>query len=195
MENELNTIERDELRRQQKKTSRAFNIYDWAGTAIFSLVMIVTLFTLVFRIVGVDGDSMMQTLQNGDRLILTSSLGYEPQYGDIVVIARDNKEPLVKRVIATEGQRVEITVDGKVLVDGVEKTDYAYYSNPQKGTEQKEVTIPQIVPKDCVFVLGDNRQNSHDSRSSDIGFVRIDSIVGKAVYRLFPLESMGKLYE
>lgn len=75
----MDMVTKTENKKQQAAVSRAFDIYDWVGTAIFSLVMIVVIFTLLFRIVGVDGDSMKNTLQNGDRLILTSSLGYTPE--------------------------------------------------------------------------------------------------------------------
>lgn len=187
-------VTQTENKQQAASVRRVFDIYDWVGTAIFSLVFIVALFTLAFRIVGVDGDSMMQTLQDGDRLVLTGSLGYEPAYGDIVVINRYTRDPLVKRVIALEGQTVEITKDGRLLVDNVELVeDYAYFENPDLGTLQKDFTEPQTVPKGCVFAVGDNRQNSHDSRSADIGFVAVEDIVGKAVFRLWPFDSMGRL--
>lgn len=187
-------VTQTENKQQAASVRRIFDIYDWAGTAIFSLVLIVAVFTLAFRIVGVDGESMLRTLQDGDRLVLTSSLGYEPEYGDIVVINRYTKEPLVKRIIALEGQTVEITTDGRVLVDGNElQEDYAYFENPALGTLQKDFTVAQTVPKGCVFAVGDNRQNSHDSRSADIGFVAVEDIVGKAVFRLWPFESMGTL--
>ena len=190
----MDMVTKTENKKQQAAVGRAFDMYDWVGTAIFSLVMIVVIFTLLFRIVGVDGDSMKNTLQNGDRLILTSSLGYTPERGDIVVVNRYTDEPLVKRIIALEGETIEITTDGRVLVNNKEvDEDFAYFENPHLGTPAKDLVIPQTVPAGCVFVMGDNRQNSHDSRAADIGFVSVEDIVGEAVFRLWPFDTMGVL--
>lgn len=186
----MDEVTRTETERQAASVHRIFDIYDWAGTAIFALVFIVVLFTFVFRIVGVDGDSMNDTLMNGDRLVLTGSYGYTPERGDIVVINRYTKEPLVKRIIAVEGDKIEITVDGRVLLNDEELTE-TYIKG--SVTAQKEFTQAQIVPENCVFVMGDNRGNSHDSRSLDISFVPVEDIVGEAVFRLFPFNKIGSL--
>ena len=186
----MDTVMETEAKKQASSVRRAYDVYDWAGTAIFSLIFIVILFTFVFRIVGVDGDSMNDTLLNGDRIILTGAYGYEPARGDIVVINRYTQQPLIKRVVALAGQKVEITVDGRVLVDG-----QALSESYIKGgyTPQKDFVQAMTVPQDCVFVMGDNRGNSHDSRSADIGFIKAEDIVGKAVYRLWPFNAFGSL--
>lgn len=186
----MDMVTQTEEKRQAEKNRRISDVYDWAGTAIFALIFIVIVFTFLFRIVGVDGDSMNDTLQNGDRLVLTGSFGYTPQQGDIVVINRYTQQPLIKRVIALEGQKIEITMDGRVLVDD-EEIDEPYV----KGgfTPQRDLIQAQVVPEGYVFVMGDHRSNSHDSRSQDIGFINVEDIVGKAVFRLWPFDKIGGL--
>ena len=186
----MDMVTQTETKRQKASVRRIFDLYDWAGTAIFSLVFIVVLFTFVCRIVGVDGDSMNNTLTNGDRLVLTDTYDYTPERGDIVVINRYTREPLIKRIIAVAGDKLEITADGRVLLN-----DTALNEPYIKGdfTAQKEFVQAQVVPSGCVFVMGDNRGNSHDSRNVDISFVPVEDIVGKAAFRLFPFDKMGRL--
>ncbi|MGI6264448.1 MAG: signal peptidase I [Acutalibacteraceae bacterium] len=190
----MDSITQTETKTQAAKVRRIYDLYDWMGTAVLALVVIVALFALAFRIVGVDGTSMLQTLQDGDRLVLRTSIAYTPERGDIVVINRYTVEPLVKRVIGVEGDTVEITADGKVLVNGQEQNEsYIWLENPYNGTPQRDFQTPQTVPAGCVFVMGDNRQNSHDSRAADIGFVKCEDIAGKAVWRIWPFDQFGGL--
>ena len=134
---------------------------------------------------------MQYTLMNHDRLILTN-LFYKPERGDIVVINRYTQEPLVKRIIAVGGDTLDIDAEtGEVILNG-EVLEEPYLDcftprNPLTG----EVTIPE----GHLFVMGDNRGNSHDSRSGDIGFVSEKDIMGKAVFRIWPLNQFGGLYE
>ena len=143
-------------------------------------------FLLVFRVVVVSGPSMNNTLINGDYLLLISSSFYlEPQCGDIVVAAKEsfqNGVPIVKRVIATEGQTVEL-IDGFVYIDGNKmEEDYALgLSYPKAGT-----AFPLTVPQGCIFVMGDNRIVSMDSRDPKIGLLDKREILGKAVFLFLP---------
>ena len=156
----------------------------------------------IFTLVKVDGASMNPTLTHGDRLF-TRVIGYsKPQAGDIIIfhppISKDNKNPqkdiaYVKRVIAVEGQTVDIDYDGNVIVDGKVLSE-DYIKEPIDTRYLMTTEFPFEVPKDTVFVLGDNRNNSHDSRSDDIGAVPLDNIMGKAQFRLWPLTSFGGLY-
>ena len=163
-------------------------LYEWAQALVVSVLAVVLLFTFVVRLIGVDGHSMVPTLQDGDRLLVTTSLlSGEYQYGDIVIIQKGSfagGEPIVKRVIATEGQTVDIDfVTGTVYVDG-EALQEDYINEPtyvEEGTE-----FPLTVPEGSIFVMGDNRNHSSDSRSSDLGTVDTRYVIGKAVFLLFP---------
>ena len=158
----------------------------------------IILFTFVFRIVGVEGVSMQPTLDGGDnggmgdRVILTHMF-YTPQPGDIVVVTKPGTNvenvPIIKRVIATEGQTVDIDFDsGAVTVDG-KVLDEPYINEPTytKGN----VTFPVKVKEGCVFVLGDNRNHSLDSRFEQVGMVDNRYILGKAIFRILPINRMG----
>ncbi len=163
------------------------DLYEWAQALVCSVLAVVLLFTFVIRLIGVDGHSMVPTLQDGDRLlVLNAMLDNDYGYGDIVVLRKDTflEEPIVKRVIATEGQTVDIDfVSGAVYVDG-ELLEEDYINEPtyvEEGTE-----FPLTVPEGSIFVMGDNRNHSSDSRSSDLGTVDTRYVIGKAVFLLFP---------
>ncbi|MDD2956535.1 MAG: signal peptidase I [Oscillospiraceae bacterium] len=167
-------------------------IYDWLGTVVFAVVTVVLAFTFLCRTVGVDGSSMEPTLQNEDRLVI-SHLFYEPQPGDVVVITQPNSAdvPIVKRIIADEGQSVMIDFkEGVVSVDGV-VLDEPYIS--EATHLRRDVQFPVTVPQGCVFVLGDNRNHSLDSRDSGVGMIDKRYILGKVIFRLFPFRSIGTL--
>ena len=160
---------------------------EWAQALACSVLGGVLPFTFVIRLIGVDGHSMVPTLQDGDRLlVLNAMLDNDYEYGDIVVLRKDTflEEPIVKRVIATEGQTVDIDfVSGAVYVDG-ELLEEDYINEPtyvEEGTE-----FPLTVPEGSIFVMGDNRNHSSDSRSSDLGTVDTRYVIGKAVFLLFP---------
>ncbi len=180
-----------------KKTFVA-NLFEWLEVVVASIVAVVIIFTFVFRIVAIDGNSMKNTLFDGERVIITD-LFYEPQRGDIVVISRntDNSsgsdtfvEPIIKRVIALQGDIVDIR-NGVVFVND-QKIDEPYlWETPlNKG----DVEFPVRVKENCIFVLGDNRNDSLDSRSKRIGengMINKKYILGHAVMRIFPLERVG----
>ena len=155
------------------------------------LVIVVLLFTRVFRIVVVSGTSMNHTLLDGDFLLLLSNTFYkDPKAGDVIVASLDsfdNGAPIVKRVIATAGQTVDIR-DGAVYVNDV-KLDEPYTWADTKTTGG--VQFPVTVPEGCVFVLGDNRGNSTDSRSPMIGMIDTRQIVGKVIFLFMPGTNKG----
>ena len=164
------------------------NIYDWVDAIVFALIAVIVLNVLLFRIVFVDGDSMMNTLQDGERLIISNFL-YTPQDEDIVVVVRPEAEgqPLIKRIIATEGQELEINYrEGYVAVDGT-ILDEPYILEPMIKLDQDSLKI--TVPRGQVFVMGDNRNISLDSRR--IGTVPVQHILGKVYFRLTPLDRFG----
>ena len=158
------------------------------------LVAFLLLFMMAFRIVSVKGPSMYDTLLDGDRLILLSSVFYrEPKQGDVIVASLESfkdGECIVKRVIATEGQVVDIDfLTGEVRVDGV-LLDEPYIHTPTDRSEGVE--FPVVVEPGHVFVMGDNRGNSLDSRSLEIGQIDKRQILGKAIFLLFPGNNLGQ---
>lgn len=172
------------------ETTTRGEIYDWMQSLVFALIICIIVFVFIFRIVDVSGDSMNPTLLNGDKLVV-SDVFYKPKQGDIVIFRKDEykAEALVKRVIATEGQTIEIDFDrGRVYVDG-ELLDEPYIAEPTHN--QLDFQGPQTVPEGCVFVMGDNRNASSDSRKAEIGMVDERLIVGKVLLRVFPLDSIG----
>ncbi len=155
---------------------------------IYMLMAIVLVFLLLFRVIVVSQDSMYPTLWDGDYLLLLSNLFYrEPQQGDIVVISKrafDNGRPIVKRIIATEGQQVDIDFDnGIVYVDSTAlEEDYIN----SLTTDSEGVSFPLTVKEGCIFVLGDNRGVSKDSRNPEIGQIDRREILGKAICLMIP---------
>lgn len=172
---------------EQKKEGGGRELYEWVQALVCSVLAVVMLFTFVVRLIGVDGYSMLPTLQDGDRLLVLNSMLYSDyRYGDIVVLRKDTflEEPIVKRVIATEGQTVDIDfLNGTVYVNGEAlREDYINeLTFLEEGTE-----FPLTVPKGCVFVMGDNRNHSSDSRHSRLGTVDVRYVIGKAVVLAFP---------
>lgn len=178
----------DTLRKKSRKS--LLSAFDWLQTLIVALVAITLLLAFAVRVVGVVGDSMLPTLENGDRLLL-SATDDSYTYGDIVVVDRYTDEPLIKRVVAVAGDMVQITDDFRLLVNGVLQVEPYIIG----VTVPRDMTGPVQVPAGCVFVLGDNRTYSKDSRQRVVGMVDVKDIVGKVVYRLWPLGKAGSVYE
>ena len=152
------------------------------------LLMVMLLFLVVFRVILVTGDSMFTTLWDGDYLLLVSELFCgAPEPGDIVVISKqsfDNGSPIVKRVIATAGQTVDIDFEsGTVYVDGKALRE-PYIHN--ETTNEEGTVFPLTVAENCIFVLGDNRAVSLDSRSPQIGHIDRREVLGKALCLIIP---------
>ena len=173
---------------QKEKDSWQKTVLMYLHDIIYLLAAMILITLLFFRVVVVSGTSMNRTLLHGDYLLVLSNAFYQqPEYGDIVVISKesfDNGEPIVKRVIATEGQLVDIDFEaGIVYVDGV-ALDEPYCNTPTNT--QEGMTFPVYVGKDCVFVMGDNRNVSRDSRSKEIGLVDEQEIIGRVVFLFLP---------
>ncbi len=186
-----------------EKTTFKREVIEGLSVIASALIIVVILFGFVFRIAVISGDSMKNTLIDKEMVIITN-LNYTPKYGDIVVISRNAENtpesaqrdngPIIKRVIATENQEVDIDFEkGIVYVDKVALVE-DYISTPTH--RQDDIEFPVTVPKGCVFVLGDNREVSLDSRSSRIGqngMVDTRYILGEAVLRVFPFSKIGRL--
>ena len=177
-------------KQQEEKRENGRELYEWVQALVGSVLVVVLVFTFVIRLIGVDGHSMVPTLQDGDRLLVLNSMLYDDyKYGDIVVLRKETflEEPIVKRVIATEGQTVDIDFDeGVVYVDG-QALEEDYIREPTYLDEG--LAFPITVPEGCIFLLGDNRNNSMDSRDPSLGPVDVRCVIGKAVALVFPGKS------
>lgn len=178
-----------------------YNLYYWLQTLVLAVVAIVLLFTFVGRITRVEGGSMLDTLHDGD-LLLLQSIGYTPKAGDVVVVNKTTDETIallggeaiVKRVIATGGQTVFIDyntstvyVDGAPLDDTYMREEMEPHFGPYSGQ------TPFVVPEGSIFVMGDNRNASTDSRHQLLGPVDNRYVLGRAVCILFPFSDFGLL--
>ena len=179
-----------------EKESRSWqqNVLLYVHDLMYMLFTVMVLFLIVFRVIVVTQSSMFSTLWDGDYLLLVSNLFCgEPEQGDIVVISKqayENGKPIVKRVIATEGQTVDIDFDsGIVYVDGTALEEP--YLN-QKTNNDEGTVFPLTVEENCIFVLGDNRAVSLDSRSPQIGQIDRREVLGKALYLLIPGTHRGQ---
>lgn len=195
----------NEAVQQTGETNLVREIFDWLEVLVTAMVVVVIVFSLIFRVATIDGRSMENTLFDGQKVIMTN-LGYTPKQGDIVVISRninnsvadeDRSElPIIKRVIATQGQWVDIDfVKGIVYVDGVAlKEDYV--KTPTNLQYPDGPDFPVKVKEGCIFVMGDNRNDSLDSRSGRIGengMIDTHYVLGHAVFRIFPFNKVGGL--
>ena len=176
------------MQEQEKQTAKGRDLYEWVQSLVGSVLVVVAIFTFVIRMMGVDGHSMLNTLQHGDRLLVVNSMLYHDyKYGDIVILRKNgvfDDDPIVKRVIAVEGQTVDIDfAEGIVYVDGeaLEEDSTREPTYTAEGTE-----FPLTVPEGSIFVMGDNRNHSSDSRDASLGTVDTRYVIGRAVILAFP---------
>ncbi|MGI5906061.1 MAG: signal peptidase I [Candidatus Pararuminococcus gallinarum] len=179
------------IKAEKKNKNRKYNnFFEWVETIVAGVVCAVLCFTFVVRMVGVEGISMQPTLYEGDRILLSNLI---PVYsnGDVVVVTKHHIDdrPLVKRIIATAGQTIDIDFEqGKVYIDG-EEIDEPYIKEATYTDEGTE--FPLTVPEGYVFCMGDNRNESMDSRDPRVGLIDTRYILGKAVFRVYPFDSIG----
>ena len=170
-------------------------LYEWLEEIVIALTLVILVFTFLFRVVTVTGDSMLSNFVEGQKLIVTN-LGHSVEQGTVVVITNVLNEPIIKRVIATEGQTVDIDYEtGVVYVDGkaVDETQFGLENGitTRPYSTLEAMVFPQTVPEGCVFVLGDNRSVSKDSRYTEVGMVDTRHILGEAVFTLYPFDRFG----
>ena len=170
-------------------------LYEWLEEIVIALTLVILVFTFLFRVVTVTGESMLPNFVEGQKLIVTN-LGHSVEQGTVVVITNVRNEPIIKRVIATEGQTVDIDYEtGVVYVDGeaVDETQFGLENGitTRPYSTLEAMVFPQTVPEGCVFVLGDNRSVSKDSRYTEVGMVDTRHILGEAVFTLYPFDRFG----
>ena len=202
---DIQSREQEDKQVENTKTTFVADLFDWLDVFVKAIIVVVILFTAVFKIATIDGESMENTVFHGEKVIISNFL-YKPKQGDIVVVSRNyknsadcyerNSEPIIKRVIATEGQTVDINFEtGVVYVDGKPLKE-PYTKTPTNLSY--DVKFPITVKDNCVFLLGDNRNASLDSRSSSIGSDgtgQIDKryVLGRVLTRIYPLNKIGGL--
>ncbi len=181
----------------KKKKHKSFpqTVLEWTEELVLAVVIVAVAFTFLFRVITVTGTSMVPNYNDGDRVLVTVG-SRNLRRGDVVVITNVLDEPIIKRVIATEGEVVDFDYDnGSVLVNGqaVDETEFGLENGitGKPFTSFELMQFPQRVPEGYVFVLGDNRSVSEDSRYKLVGMVDKRSILGKAVFHLYPFGSTG----
>lgn len=183
-------------RKEQQGSGFCASVMEWVETVVFAIILVSVVFTFAARIITVDGGSMEPTYYDGDRVLVSGFAG-DIGRGDIVIIVHALQDPIIKRVVATEGQTVdfdpaagELTVDGAPVNGEVFGLQNGITYLPDLPGQVLE--FPQTVPENCVFVLGDNRGNSTDSRFASVGMVDHRNILGKVVFNLYPFNKAGQ---
>lgn len=177
---------------QQKSNTAPSNradVYDWIQTVLSALIVCVLIFVFCARMVNVVGSSMYPTLEENDKIIICN-LFYTPKQGDIVVLRKDTfmEDPIVKRVIALEGQTVNIDFENGIVYVDNQAMNEPYIN--ELTHERENFEGPFVVPDGCVFVMGDNRNASTDSRASSLGAVDTRYIMGRVYCTVFPIKNI-----
>ena len=182
------------------RSDLAKNVFEWVEDLVIAIVLVAIIFTFILRIITVEGTSMKPNYLSGDR-VLVSGHFMNVERGDVVIVTNvQNEGPIIKRIIALEGETVDIDEgeregEGRVLIDGVPLDDTQFgIENGITSASRKNFNMtefPITVPRGCVFVLGDNRVISKDSRFAEIGMIDKRNILGKAFLKVLPLSEFG----
>ena len=183
---------------EKKGEKEPFNLkkelWEWAKALVVAGLIVFVIFHYLINVVTVNGSSMNPTLENQDRLVI-SHLFYTPAVGDIVILSEDTglNEALVKRIVALPGQVVDINEEGLVVIDGKVLSE-PYIAEPIAASRRGDQSYPVTVEEGTVFVMGDNRNHSTDSRFVEIGLVPEEEILGRVIFRLLPFNKMGAVH-
>lgn len=212
-ENSIDLQQNDKKEKKEEKQSVIAEIFDYYELCIFSVCIVIVIFSFFIRLCRVDGQSMEDTLHHGEMLVV-SDIFYTPKEGDVIVFHQTGgqnqdiysfslNEPIVKRVIATSGEWIDIKLTGDKLTvtvydknkenPRVLKEDYAKYSGSPSWNPTGYHEYPLQIPDGYVFVMGDNRWHSTDSRSALVGLVDTRRILGQATFRVAPFSRFGAI--
>lgn len=182
---------------ESRKAPNSFcsSVLEWVETIVMAIVLVAVVFTFAARIITVDGRSMEPTYYDGDRVLVSGFAG-DVEQGDIVIVVHALQDPIIKRVVATAGQTVDFDPQlGEVTVDGApvmgEKFGIKNGITMIPDAPGQVMEFPQTVPENCVFILGDNRGNSTDSRYLEVGMVDHRNILGKVIFNIYPFSKLG----
>ena len=184
---------KNSLNARERRRGAVAEGYEWVESCVIAVGVILLIFAFAARTATVSGPSMLPTLRDGDRLLLVQAGYHDPQYGDVVVIDRSQKgePPIIKRVIGRAGDEIDIDFEtGQVRRNG-QTLDEPYLNEPT--LTRRDVKFPVTVPEGSVFVMGDNRNHSADSRTREIGMIDLRRVMGKAVYRFLPAGRAGEI--
>lgn len=193
-----NTNENFEYVQEDNKDSFVENLLDWLESFVFAIFIVILVFTFVLRTVVVKGESMSPNFHDSDRLII-SHFNLTPEKGDILVMnCYGLKETIIKRCIGTQGDKIRIDYkENRVEVnDEVISNDYLGEPMIDKPSFNQDFALGNgvyeyTVPDGKIFVMGDNRNGSSDSRCSYVGFIDVDDVLGKVVFRMYPFDKIG----
>lgn len=180
--------------REKQPSNPAAEAFFWAQALAFALAALVFVNTFFFRLSAVHGESMCDTLYPGNQLILQVAGYDQPRRGDIVVCTSDafDGEALVKRVIAVAGDTVDISPQGYMVVNGEELYE-PYAAEPIRAEKRGDQSYPLTVEAGHIFVVGDNRNHSSDSRTMMVGQIAQKRVIGRALFRIWPLTQIGRV--
>ncbi|WP_308753504.1 signal peptidase I [uncultured Anaerotruncus sp.] len=184
---------KNSLNTRERRRGAVAEVYEWVESCVIAVGVILLVFAFAARTATVSGPSMLPTLHDGDRLLLVQAGYRDPQYGDVVVVDRSQRgePPIIKRVIGRAGDEIDIDFEtGQVRRNG-RALDEPYLYEPT--LTRRDVEFPVTVPEGSVFVMGDNRNHSADSRTREIGMIDLRRVMGKAVYRFLPADRAGKI--
>ena len=180
-------------RKSKAGRSPSAELFDWVESAVFAVILLIIVFTFFLKINTVRGGSMENTFFDGEK-VLVSAVGYTPTPGDVVIVSQPgySQTPLIKRIIATEGMEVDIDFEeGRVYVDGL-ALEEPYTAAPTYLKD--DVDFPVTVEPGHIFVMGDNRNKSTDSRAGEVGQIDVRNILGKVYLRVFPFSKFGVIH-
>ena len=184
---------KNSLNTRERRRGAVAEVYEWVESCVIAVGVILLVFAFAALTATVSGPSMLPTLHDGDRLLLVQAGYRDPQYGDVVVVDRSQRgePPIIKRVIGRAGDEIDIDFEtGQVRRNG-RALDEPYLYEPT--LTRRDVEFPVTVPEGSVFVMGDNRNHSADSRTREIGMIDLRRVMGKAVYRFLPADRAGKI--